>query len=317
MLGLGSSLVHGNLTEEGGLVWAATNFLNLPGGNGDFARVQNFSDFLGRISNSATDDIADDITISFWVKPLWVMGNVGTNQHVVSDPGLGGSGNINNNVALPVFGNTTTERDRIRIVYQIDTGGASDKNRIMVQAQDSASNARQGDEYPLHDSNHTITGTGFSLSSTTTGSGSGWWNSANPGNTNSDGFVHIACTKASGDNSDWKVYWGGQALGNRQDSDSGSINMDESNVDEFWLGKSNANQDHFKMGYRDVAYFNAELNDTEIAELYNSGNLFDVRTHSQAGKLGLYWPCNDAREFSGAGAAADLDLQGNCSFVSI
>jgi len=314
-LGLGNSITSQSYVSSG-LSWGATKFLNLPGGNGDFARVQSFSNFLGRISNSGTDDIADDITVSFWVKPLWVMGNVGNNQHVESNPGLS-SNNINNNVALPVFGNTSTEKDRIRIFYRIDASNASDINRIAVQAQDGASSARQGDEYFLHSTNSSITGVGSSLSPTTTGSGSGWWNSANTGNTNSDGFVHIVCTKASGDNSDWKIYWGGQALGSRQDNDSGTINMDENNVDEFWLGKSFANQDHFKMGYRDIAYFNAELNATEVAELYNSGNLFDVRTHSQAANLGLYWPCEDEQELSGAGATANLSLQGNASFQSI
>ena len=71
------------------------------------------------------------------------------------------------------------------------------------------------------------------------------------------------------------------------------------------------------MGYRDIAYFNAELSASEVAALYNSGNLFDVRTHSQAANLGLYWPCQDVQELSGAGAAANLDLQGNCSFEDI
>ena len=311
MLGLGSSLVHSNVTEESGLVWAGTKFLNLPGGNGDFARVQNFSNFLGRISGAGTDDIADTITLSFWVKPLWVMGNVGTNQHVESNPGLGGSGNKNNNVALPVFGNTTTEKDRIRVVYIIDTSTGSDRNRIMIQAMD-ASNNQERDETFLHDANNSITGLGSGL--TNTGVSSGWWHNGNKGNTNSDDFVHLAFTRSSGN---WNIYWNGQALGSMIDADSGSLGFDEGNVDEFWLGKSFANQDHFKMGYRDIAYFNAELSASEVAALYNSGNLFDVRTHSQAANLGLYWPCQDVQELSGAGAAANLDLQGNCSFEDI
>ena len=71
------------------------------------------------------------------------------------------------------------------------------------------------------------------------------------------------------------------------------------------------------MGYRDIAFFNVTLSSSEVTELYNSGNFFDVRTHSQTANLGLYWPCNDNQEFSGAGSSAKLDLQGNASFNSL
>ena len=300
MLGLGSSLVTPSVISD--LEWKATKYLYLPGAAGDFARVQNFGNFLNRISDSGDDDVADTITISFWVTPIWVMGHVSANQHVTSSSGT------QNTVPLPVFGNTSTEKDRIRILYHIDTGGGSDKNRIVVQAQDPSNN-READEAFIHDTNNSITGVGSSL--TSIGITSGWWHNSNKGNVNGDDFVHLCFTRDSGD---WTIYWNGSALGGVIDLDSGTLDFGEDNVDEFWLGKSFLNQDCFKMGYRDIAYFNSTLNASEVEQLYNSGTFFDVRTHSKADDLGLYWPCQDAQEFSGAGSSADLDLRGNSSF---
>ena len=302
MLGLGSSLVVPNVSD---LEWSATKYLYLPGDTGDYARVQNFGSFLNRISDSGDDDIADTITISFWITPIWVMGNVGANQHVTTGGGTG------NSVFFPVFGNTSDEKDRVRIYYHIDTGSGTDKNRLVVQAVDASGN-KEMDEAFIHAGNHSTTGVGYSL----TGSGitSGWWHNSNKGNVNSDDFVHLCFVRSSGD---WTIYWNGTALTGTVDADSGTLDFGEENVDEFWLGRSFLSQDHIKMGYRDIAYFNAALSGSEVTELYNSGDFFDVRTHSQADNLGLYWPCQDAQEFSGAGSSADLDLQGNSSFKNI
>lgn len=304
MLGLGSNLSAPSIAS-GDLQWSATKYLYLPGATGDYARVQSFSNFINRISDSGDDDIADTITVSFWVKPLWVMGNVGSNQHVTT------GGGIANSVWFPVFGNTSTEKDRIRIYYHIDTGSGTDKNRLVVQAVDASGN-KEMDEVFIHSTNNSITGVGSSL----TGSGiaSGWWHSENKGNVNGDDFVHLCFVRSSGD---WTIYWNGTALGSSVDADSGTLDFAEENVDEFWVGKSLINQDYVKTGYRDIAYFNAALSGTEVRELYNTGEFFDVRTHAQAANLGLYWPCQDAQEFSGAGANADLDLQGNSSFTGL
>jgi len=303
MIGLGLGISPSEISDTG-LTWGATKFLDLPGASGDFARVQSFSSFLGRISGSGGSDIADTLTISFWIKPTWTMAASGSNQHVTS------SGANANNVQLFVFGNTTTEKDRVRVVYMVDTGASHDRNRIMIQAMDPSNN-QEREESPLH-SNDSVTEVGSTL--TTSGITSGWWHKDNQGSVNSDGFVHLAFTRAAGD---WSIYWNGTAMGGMIDADSGTLGFTESNVDEMWLGRDFATQDDFKMGHRDIAIFNAELNATQVAELYNSGNLFDVRTHSQAANLGLYWPCEDAQEFSGAGASANLDLQGNTTFSSI
>jgi len=303
MLGLGNSITQSYVSS--GLSWGATKFLNLPGDSGDFARIQSFSSFLSRISGSGGGDIADTLTISFWIKPIWVMGVSGTNQHFTS------SGSNANGIQLFVFGNTTTEKDRIRVMYIADTSSGSDRNRLMIQAMDPSNN-QERDEVFIHSTNNSITGVGSTL--TNSGITSGWWHTDNQGNVNSDGFVHLAFTRATGD---WSIYWNGQVLGSPTDADSGTLGFTESNVDEMWLGRDFGSQDDFKMGHRDIAIFNAELNATQVAELYNSGNLFDVRTHSQAASLGLYWPCEDEQELSGAGASANLSLQGNASFQSI
>jgi len=300
VLGLGASLSSSTISSS--LEWKGTKYLSLPGDSGDYARVPSFSDFMSRISDSATDDVADTITISFWVMPIWVMGVSGSNQFVESSSG---SQDV---LPLPVFGNTSTEKDRIRAVYIIDTGSGTDRNRIMIQAQDPSNN-QERDEVFIHSTNNSITGVGSGL--TTSGITSGWWHNANKGNVNSDNFVHLCFTRSAGD---WSIYWNGQALGGMISADSGTLGFDETNVDELWLGRDFANQDYFKMGYRDIAYFNSELSASEVAELYNSGELFDVRTHSQAANLGLYWPCQDEEEFSGAGKSARLELLGSSSF---
>ena len=175
----------------------------------------------------------------------------------------------------------------------------------MVQALD-ANGSQERDEVYLHSDNHSVTGVGSALSSTSVDSG--WWHSANKGTVNDDGFVHLCFTRTDGD---WKIYWNGTVLGNSISADSGTLEFNESNVDEFWLGRSFLNQDYVPAFYRDIAFFNAALDDTEVVELYNSGNFFDVRTHSQVERLGLYWPCQDELEFSGAGPEASLDHQGN------
>jgi hypothetical protein len=307
MLGLGSSLVHPDAIS-GDLEWSASKYLYLPGDTGDYTRVQSFSNFLNRISDGGTDDIADNITISFWVKPIWVMGtDITSDQWVVS------GGGTQNQVPLFSFGNTSTERDRIRIVYTLDNAGNSDKNRLNIQAVDANANKEQ-DEVFLHASNNSTTGLGASLESHSVGAGDGWWNVDNKGNVNSDDFVHLCFTRASGN---WTIYWNGSALGNSIDADSGTLDFDEGNVDEFWLGRSFINQDDVKIGLRDIACFNAKLSGSEVTELYNSGDFFDVRTHSKVDDLGLYWPCQDAQEFSGAGSGANLDLRGNSQFASM
>ena len=301
MLGLGFSSSKPNATD----LWSATKYLYLPGSSESYARVQSFSDFLNRISDTGSDDIADTLTVSFWVMPIWAMGASGTNQNVETASGT------QNNVPLVVFGNTSTEKDRLRAVYMIDTGGGSDRNRIMIQAMDASGN-QERDEAFLHDINHSITNLGSALSNT--GVSSGWWHSGNKGNVNSKDFVHLCFVRSSGD---WTIYWNSQALGGSLDFDSGTLGFDEGNVDEFWLGRSFVNQDYFQMGYRDIAYFNAALTLSQVQELYNSGDFFDVRTHSQAAKLGLYWPCNDVSELSGAGLKAKLDLLGEATFRTL
>jgi len=309
MLGLGNSITSQSYVSSG-LSWGATKFLDLPGEVGDFAKIESFSNFLGRISDSGGGDIADNLTVSFWVKPIWTMGNVGTNQHV-----LGSASSTNdfqsNACPLPVFGNTSTEKDRVRIFYLVDSSSGGDRNRLVIQAMDPSNN-QQRDEVFLHSTNNSITGVGSTL--TNSGITNGWWHTDNQGNVNSDDFVHLAFTRASGE---FSIYWNGQVMGSPVDADSGTLGFTESNVDQFWLGRDFTNQVYFKMGYRDIAYFNAELSASEVAELYNSGNLFDVRTHSQSANLGLYWPCEDEQELSGAGVSANLSLQGNASFQSI
>jgi hypothetical protein len=65
---------------------------------------------------------------------------------------------------------------------------------------------------------------------------------------------------------------------------------------EIWIGHDYPYQLsratlYLEGGLRDVAIYNKVLNSTEITELYNSGNLFDLRTSSVADNILGYWGC--------------------------
>ena len=308
MLGLGSSITsYPTYVGE----WLDTRYLDLDGADGTFAKVVNMANQMDHISAGDDTDIGTNITMSFWVKPTWVMTSSGTNttdQHVA---GVDSSGSVSqeNNVPLIAMGQTSTELHRIRTNYQIDTGSSSDRNRLQVEFRSQAGNNKQGDEYYLHADNHGVTGTGTGLDNT--GVSTGWWHAGNTGGVNSRGFVHLAFTRGEGE---WTIYWNGSALGSRIDIDGGSVDINELVINELWIGKNFTNQSVVPGAYRDIAIFKEELDSDGVSDLYNSGNFFDVRLHANADNLGLYWPCNDANQLGNGDNSAILALKGSAKF---
>jgi len=296
VLGLGSSLTLSSTTED---IWAA-KFLSLDGTNNTFAKVVNMQNLMGGISGDDADDVGNNFTLSFWVKPTWVMANASGNQSIAGTNASGDT-SAENNVPLIAMGDTSTEVDRIRANYIIDTGGGSDRNRLQAQLASDGSN-KNHDEWFLHSNNSQYTGTGSTLASN--GVNTGWWHAGNTGNVNDQGFVHVVICRGTGE---WLCYWNAQALGDEIDVDAGTVAMEESKIDELWIGKNFGNQSTVPGGYRDISIFKKQLDASDVAELYNSGEFWDVRGHSEVGNLGLYWPCNDTRELV---QSASLELVG-------
>ena len=282
MLGLGNSLTLPS-TQEG--AWA-TKFLALNGAASTFAKVVDFNNYMGGISGGGGDDIGDNFTLSFWVKPTWVMSSASGNQSVAGT-NASGDASAENNVPLIAMGDTDTELDRIRANYAIDTGGGSDRNRLQAQRTEDGNN-KNHDEWFLHSNNDEYTGTGATLDSS--GVDTGWWHASNTGNVNDQGFVHVVICRGTGE---WLCYWNAQALGDEIDVDAGTVAMEESKIDELWIGKNFGNQSTVPGGYRDISIFKKQLDASDVAELYNSGEFWDVRDHSASNDLGLYWPCED------------------------
>ena len=300
MLGLGSSLTLSS-TPEG--AWA-TKFLSLNGEENTFAKVVNMQNLMGGISAGGGDDIGDNFTLSFWVRPMWVMSSASGNQSIAGTD-ASGSASAENNVPFISMGSTETELDRIRANYILDTSGGSDRNRLQAQLLSDSSN-KNHDEWFLHSGNNQYTGTGSTLDSS--GVNTGWWHANNTGNANDQGFVHVVMCRGT---DEWLCYWNAQALGDEININAGTVAMEEAAIDELWIGKNFGNQSTVPGGYRDISIFKKQLDASEVSELYNSGELWDVRKHSASSDLGLYWPCEDNLEHI---QNAPLVLSGEATF---
>ena len=146
-------------------------------------------------------DFGDKIGFSFWVKPTW------------SHTGTTTAGNWSNGSAqLPLFqfnapgaADGTGGQERAIIAYINFRSGTSFRNRIVAWVDDG--DDRAGSQRALHDVN-SITGTG-----STSNSVNSLWDEANPGNTNSEGYVHLVFTRGEQTGgAAWDVYWNSNSL---------------------------------------------------------------------------------------------------------
>ena len=271
-LGVGFYKLAGNDYIEGSDWPGAEGFLNLDGSD-DFGQLSLNSTIRQQLSGTAdtTDDIQNNITISMWVKPTWTFDPSGANF-----------------IGFFVLGDDTNVHEGIRLYHSLELGNNSFTNRLTAEARSATGgNRKQVDFAQLNSSNSTITGCG------TAATDSNMWDSDNVGNVTSDGFVNLVWTRGTA-TADWKIYWNGQSLTISEGGDN-SLSTDESTYDVIEIGKfSHSGGSFHKYGIRDLAIFNAELNGTQVAELYNSGNFFDVRTASTVGDLVFYCPLNDS-----------------------
>ena len=75
------------------------------------------------------------------------------------------------------------------------------------------------------------------------------------------------------------------------DSDSGTLNTDNSIARKLVLGNKPTDNGFHKYGVRDFAIFSKQLTSGNASTLYNSGAFFDVR-RSGISNLGVYYPFN-------------------------
>lgn len=259
-------------------------------------------------------DFGDKIGFSMWIKPMW--GHTGTHTNGSYTNGL---------TVLPLFQMNTSNPnggDRSILAYINFRSGTSFRNRLTVWVD--GGDDRAGVQRAMHDVN-SITGTGSSSSSVNS-----LWDQANPGNRNSEGFVHLVFTRGEQTGgAAWDVYWNGQDLGMNIDIGQGDDDPQFTDDTVNFLGigtyrgktssyNSGADPYNFAltpMRIRDFAVFPFELTSEHATLLYNSGNFSDVRLALGADKQPvLYYPLNH----NTVDYMKNADLKGNSnSFVSL
>jgi hypothetical protein len=286
--------------------WAATHCLQLDNSTtatSNYVTATHISKIVEAASAGATDDLGENITVAFWVSPLWGIGTRdGTANSVLT-------GTRTSDVVLFSLGKTTEFNQFVQVVYLVRSG-SSLRGRLRARVQgDGGHNIN---ERALSDVN-SICGLG------TSGAAS-LWDKDNKGNVNSEGFCHIAITRGSG-TADPDIYWNGQDINANIDVSSNDPDIQESEVDGMILGEhtdaiENGTDLLTPMKFRDLVIYNSALSASNIAELYNSGNFYDVRTSSTAAVAapGVYYPFNhNYADYMRNGG----DMNGNQAFVAL
>lgn len=285
--------------------WAATHCLQLDDSTtatSNYVTATHISKVVEAASAGATDDLGENITVAFWVSPLWGIGTRdGTANSVLT-------GTRTSDVVLFSLGKTTEFNQFVQVVYLVRSG-SSLRGRLRARVQgDGGHNIN---ERALSDVN-SICGLG------TTGAAS-LWDKDNKGNVNSEGFCHIAITRGSG-TADPDIYWNGQDINASIDVSSSDPDIQESEVDGMILGEhtdaiGGGTDLLTPMKFRDLVIYNSALSASNIAELYNSGNFHDVRTGSADIAIpALYYPFNhNHADYMRNGG----DMNGNQSFVAL
>ena len=261
MLGVGLGGIKSSKVEIAR--WDNQGFLSFDGTD-DKAEFNVNAGFIESVTGGS-GNIGDNIGFSFWIKPTW--DSSGT---------LGTSGFAPRKIQFFYLGAPADNHESIQGYYQLTNSSGVTQNRLWTEMRaTTSSNTRDNDFAALH-SNNSITSTG-------TGS-SDHWKTDNPAG---EGWVHIVMTRATGNSTQ---YWNGQAL-TMTDSDSGTLNTNNSIARVFNMGFKDVDDSHHKYGVRDFAIFSKQLDADDASTLYNSGNFMDVRRAGING-LGVYYPFN-------------------------
>ena len=151
--------------------WAATHCLQLDNSTtatSNYVTATHISKIVEAASAGATDDLGENITVAFWVSPLWEIGTRdGTANSVLT-------GTRTSDVVLFSLGKTTEFNQFVQVVYLVRSG-SSLRGRLRARVQgDGGHNIN---ERALSDVN-SICGLG------TSGAAS-LWDKDNKGNVNS------------------------------------------------------------------------------------------------------------------------------------
>ena len=264
MLGLGASLTSEDVLSE------VNQFLSFDGTDDKAESTLNeAARTILSGTDDDTDDMANNISISMWIKPTWDAG----------------AGDLLNVVPFLYIGNSSDVHESIRIFYQIETTAGSNKNQIAAESRSSASNTRSV-EFANLGVNTSITTTGGTPS---TVDDANMWDSGNPGNVNSDGFIHLFFSKA-GNTSDWQIFWQGQALSTTP-NDSGILSIADEDYDIISVGRDPAFNHFGNFGIKHLAIYHRSL--SIASDLYNSGVMADPRELASTDYLSVYYPFNE------------------------
>ena len=260
MLGVGLGGIKSSKVEIAR--WDNQGFLSFDGVD-DKAELEVNSHFIASVAGGG--NIGDNIGFSFWIKPTW--DSSGT---------LNTTGFAPRSIRLFYLGAPADNHESIQGYYQLTNSSGATQNRLWSELRATTSSNTKDNDFSVLHTDTAITGTG---------SGTGdHWKTDNP---SGEGWVHIVMTRATGN---FKQYWNGQAL-SMNDSDTGTLNTDNSIERVMRFGGHNPSSAFSKYGIRDFAIFSSELTSGNASTLYNSGTFFDVR-RSGISNLGVYYPFN-------------------------
>jgi len=251
ILGLGSSIIKGERIVRR----YATRFASFNGSSSKALAAP------GRLPPvlAGSGTLGENITFSMWIKATWTI--------PASPPDA-----VVNTIPFFMLGNDSDVHESFRMYYMIEDGSANNKNDLVMELRSTTgANARQNEIMRLSAS-------GSPNNATITGSSAAdhekMWDSDNSAiTTNSDGFVHIICSRGT---LDWKIFWNGQEC-EIIDNDSGSLNTDVSLFDSFSIGYWEYSDTYGQLGVRDFAIYNSQLSGSDVTALYNGGVLADHR----------------------------------------
>ena len=250
---------------------------------------------------------ADTWSISFWVKAGW-NSSLNTNIHFL----LGQKTNASFQMV-----------DMIKIMYNEST------NRIEVRYGNKPSSSIQWYNQGgwLFHSNSGIYAAGYAAA----GLGTTFWSSSNRGYVNSDNYTMITVTNdGSNTAASLRLYWNANGMGTapiqtNNNSGNRAENPISSTNDRAWsLGSNGVSQGETKTGnntatvYNDVTFWDKQLSDSEVTELYNSGTVLDATTHTAADtNLKGYWTFEtDGDNTLGDAAGQDFEINGDSAIVN-
>ena len=296
-MGIGkvSSLAAASLSKVNALAKASINKINAVTASfaAAFTNTQAVEKSLttgtaNAISFTDTDDTFNFTgttawTISFWVKAGW-SSSLNDNIHFIIGQKSGAAKQI---------------EDMIKIIYNEST------NRIECRYGNVAGSGQWYNQGGwLFHSNSGIYAAGYAAA----GLGATFWSASNRGYVNSDDYTMITITKSTTNTAaSMKLYWNANAAGaapiqtNNNSSSRSSYPMSTTN-DRIWsLGSNGIHSGQSASGlqrktgnsaatvYNDLTIWDAQLSDSEVTELYNSGTVMDAQTHSANSNLVGYW----------------------------